>query len=102
MYSARDKLEKKTIIIFPNNKGSNETRARRERFFTREGKKRKIKTAHNNSNNNAPGSPGLPLAGADVRNPREKEEEEETVVVLLLANRRTIAVTAADIVCDDE
>jgi hypothetical protein len=42
----------------------------------------------------------LPLAGADVRNPRE-EKEEETVVVLL-ANRRTIAViTAADIVYDE-
>ena len=65
-----------------------------ERGFLRE-KKKKRDQNHNtntNSNTNLPGSPGLPLAAADVRNPRE---EETVVVVLLLANRRTIAVTAA-------
>ena len=62
-----------------------------ERGFLREKKKKKRDQNHNT---NLPGSPGLPLAAADVRNPRE-EEEETVVVVLLLANRRTIAVTAA-------
>ena len=64
-----------------------------ERGFLREKKKKKRDQNHNT---NLPGSPGLPLAAADVRNPREEEEEETVVVVLLLANRRTtIAVTAA-------
>ena len=53
-------------------------------FFGKKKKKR-----DQNHNTNLPGSPGLPLAAADVRNPREEE------VVVLLANRRTIAVTAA-------
>ena len=61
-----------------------------ERGFLREKKKERDQNHNTNSNNNLPGSPGLPLAAADVRNPREEEE-----VVVLLANRRTIAVTAA-------
>ena len=70
----------------------------RERFFGEKKKdQNRFEDNNNHNNSNAPGSPGLPLAGADVRNPRE---ENWTLLVFLLvavrANRRTIAVTAAD------